>query len=60
MKLRQECRGCVYNTKVCQIRGIKKVDKCPCVLCLVKVTCRDKYLCDERNMVLITYVGRLK
>jgi hypothetical protein len=56
MKIREECRGCVYNNKQCHIRGIKKVNECPCCLCLVKVTCKDKRVCIERNTVIVTYL----
>jgi hypothetical protein len=55
MKIREECKGCVYNSAPCHIRGIKKVNKCPCVLCLVKVMCERKMLCSERNRVVATY-----
>jgi hypothetical protein len=57
MKTKQKCRGCLYNNNNCHIRAIKRVPECPCLLCLVKVTCRDKNLCDERKQVLDKHLG---
>lgn len=60
MKIRQECRGCLYNNKSCHIRAIKRVGECPCLLCLVKVTCIDKNSCDERRDVLDKHLGHYR
>lgn len=58
-----DCKGCILKDKQCVTRAIfrdsnDKEYKCPCMICLVKMTCADP--CEEFQQYLKDYYDFMK
>lgn len=61
LNLSEECKSCnmfcnqIYTCQVYKIEALK--DRCPCLTCLVKISCQEQ--CSDRALLFVLNASRI-